>query len=280
MPEYITVYSSVGPRRLGFTGALRKLIQQINTHRWHIRQMFNQNFTNAYRFTRFGVIWNYILPMVPITVWVLLNGLRLFPSFDNVSSVVYVTLGVTLWFLFSGCVTLPIATVESKISEAARSELPLISFVIAGFAQLSFDTLVRIAATAIVFIGFHGAPAITIIATPFVIFFALIFFSGIGLTLAIFNLAYRDINKIVVMLLQYGMLLSAIVFPISRIPVLGQISVFNPFYIFVDSIRTLTVFGELRHPISLGLFSLAGIVFFLIACRLFYAGEQRIKGFA
>ncbi|MEO1241792.1 MAG: ABC transporter permease [Pseudomonadota bacterium] len=278
MTERITIYSS-STDRLSYAGSLQRLIQQIRTHHWHISQMFNQNFTNAYRFTRFGAVWNYILPMVPITVWVLLNGLRLFPSFGDVSSVVYVTLGITLWFLFAGCVTLPINTVESKVGDAARSELPLITFVIASFAQLSFDTLVRLVATIIVFALFHGLPAITVFLTPLIAVFALIFFCGVGLLLAVFNLAYRDINKITTMLLQYGMLLSAIVFPVSRIPMLAEASIFNPFFIFVDSIRTLTVFGEIRHPVPLATFSILGILISVLACRLFFASEQRIKGF-
>lgn len=278
--EDMTVYAAARRDRVTMLGAVNSLRKQIATHWWHIGQLFARDFANSYQMTRFGVVWNYILPIVPITVWVLLSGLRMFPSFDGVSSVAYVTMGITLWFLFSGLVTVPIATVESKIREGAKSELPMIGFIIAGFAQLLFDTMVRAIAASLVFVFFQGAPFIASLAAPVVLLFAAVFFAGIGLFLAVFNLAFRDINKVVTMLLQYGMLLSAIVFPIDRIPLLSEYSYLNPFFVFVDSIRTLAVFGELRHPLALLGFSAAGVLLFLFACKLFYVSERRLKGFA
>lgn len=280
MTEAITVYSAVQDERVTTVAALKALALQIVRHRWHIRQLFIRDFASSYQLTRFGVVWNYLLPIVPITVWVLLSALRMFPSFEGVSSVVHVTMGVTLWFLYSGLVMSPISTVESKIREGTKSEMPLIGFVIAGFAQLFFDTLVRAIATASVFAFFQGASSIAILAAPLVVMAGSLFFTGVGLILAIFNLAYRDIVKIVGMLLQYGMLLSGVVFPIDEIPVLSDYVALNPFYVFVESVRTLSVSGTLQHPVALAGFSFAGILIFAFACRFFCASEKRLKGFA
>jgi ABC-type polysaccharide/polyol phosphate export permease len=280
MRDPVTVYSAAEDERISFASALSGLARQIARRRYHINQLFIREFASAYQLTRFGVVWNYILPIVPISVWVLLSALRMFPSFEGVSSVVNVTMGVTLWYLFAGFLMTPITTVESRIREGAKSEMPLIGYVIAGFAQLLFDTLVRVAATAAVFAYFHGAPSIGGLAAPFVVAAGFIFFSGIGLILAVFNLAYRDIVKIVGVLLQYGMLLSGIVFPIDEIPVLSDLVAFNPFYVFVDSIRTLMTSGDMRHPIALAAFSFAGALLFIFACRFFHASERRLKGFA
>lgn len=280
MNEAVTVYSARDAQKVGIFAAMRALAGQFRDHRWHIGQLFIRDFSNSYQLTRFGVIWNYILPIVPITVWVLLSGLRMFPSFDGVSSVVWVTMGVTLWFLFSGFLMVPISTVESKIREGTKSELPLVGFVIAGFAQLLFDTLVRVIATACVFAFFQGAPHLAALAAPLIVVAAFLFFSGIGMILAVFNLAYRDIVKVVGMVLQYGMLLSGIVFPITEVPILSDYVAFNPFFVFVDSIRTLFVKGTLAHPIALAAFSAAGVLIFALACRFFYVSEKRLKGFA
>ena len=280
MSEELTVYSARVEKKIGFVGALTALAEQFRIHRWHIGQLFIRDFSNSYQLTRFGVIWNYLLPVVPITVWVLLSGLRMFPSFNGVSSVVWVTMGVTLWFLFSGFLMLPITTVEAKIREGSKSDLPLIGFVIVGYAQLFFDTMVRLIATAGVFAFFQGVPDPAAIAVPLVVVAAFLFFAGIGLILAVFNLAYRDIAKVVAMVLQYGMLLSGIVFPITEVPVLSDFVAWNPFFVFVDSIRTLCVAGTLSHPAALAGFSASGLLIFLFACRFFYLSENRLKGFS
>lgn len=280
MSENITVYSAKKHERVSAFEAVRALATEIWTHRWHIAQIFRRDFANTYRLTRFGAIWNYILPLVPISVWVTLNSLRLFPVFDGVKSVVYVTMGVTAWFFFAGFVSVPISTVESKIKEVSRSQLPLIGVIIASFANLIFDTLVRFAGVVIVFAIFQGAPHWQVIFAPLVVLSGMLFFSGLGLTLAVFNLAYRDVAKVVSIILQYGMLLSSVVFPFDHMPPLSEISLFNPFYVFIDATRTLAVFGELRHPIALGVFSFVGVLLFLFSCRLIYVAQPRLKGFA
>lgn len=280
MGEEITVYSARTNPRTSTLEAVRMLAQEIWSHRWHIGQMFRRDFASAYLFTRFGAVWNYVLPLVPISVWVLLNGLRFFPSFEGVKSVVYVTLGVTLWFLFVGFISLPIATVESKIKEVSRSQMPLVGVIIASFAGLVFDTAVRLAGTVAVFAIFHGLPHWQVIYTPLVVFFGALLFTGLGLVLAVFNLAYRDIAKLVSITLQYGMLLSSVVFPLDGIPLLAKISLFNPFFVFIDAVRTLAVFGEIRHPTALFGFSCAAVIVFLFACRLIHVSQARLKGFA
>jgi len=279
MSEKYVVYSAK-PVKAGSITSLKNLWANLNQYQWHISQMFHQDFVSAYRLTRFGAIWNYILPLVPLTVWVLLNTLRFFPSFDGVSSVVYVTIGVTLWFLFAGLVSTPITTIESRIKDSAKSRIPIVGIVVANLARLSFDTLVRIAGTALIFGLFQGAPHWMIIFVPFVAFFAFFFFSGLGLMLAIFNLAFRDINKIVPILLQYGIMLSSVIFPLDSIKVLAQVSLFNPFYVFIDTIRTLIVFGEINHPVPLAGFSVIGIIMFVFACRLIEETEPRLRGWA
>lgn len=280
MNDQITVYSARANPRFTTIGAVKNLIADAWQYRWHIGQMFKRDFAGNYRLTRFGVVWNFILPLVPISVWVMLNSLRFFPSFNGVSSVVFVTFGITLWFLFAGFVSLPISTIESKIKQVSVSGLPLIGVIIASFASLSFDTLVRLVGTVLVFLIFHGAPDWRVIFTPIIVLFAMLFFSGAGLILATVNLAYRDVRKVVTIALQYGMLLSSVLFPLDGIPFLAKASLFNPFYVFIDAIRTLTVFGELHHPVALFAFCYASVVVFLFACRLFQASEQRIKGFA
>ncbi|MEL6371093.1 MAG: ABC transporter permease [Pseudomonadota bacterium] len=280
MGEKVTVYSAKWDPHISTFATVRALFKEIRDHRWHIAQLFRRDFFANSRLTRFGSVWNYILPLVPLTVWVLLNALRLFPGFNGVSSVVYVTLGITFWFLFAGFVSVPIGTIESRIKEVARSQMPLVGMIIAGFATLSFDTLVRIVGTAIVFAIFHGLPDWKIILVPIVVFFGTLFFSGLGLTLGVFNLAYRDIGKLVTIALQYGILLSSIIFPLDQIEFLGKISLFNPFYVFIDAIRTLTVFGEIRHPVPLAVFSGLGVLIFLFSCRLLYISQSRLKGFA
>ncbi len=69
-------------------------------------------------------------------------------------------------------------------------------------------------------------------------------------------------------------------FPLTNIPLMAQISVYNPFYIFIESLRSVIIFGTIPHFYSLLAFCAASVVVFVFGCRLFQISEQRLKGFA
>jgi lipopolysaccharide transport system permease protein len=140
--------------------------------------------------------------------------------------------------------------------------------------------MVRLVGCVAVFAIFQGFPSWKIVFAPVIVFFALLLFAGLGLTLAIFNLAYRDIGKLTPVILQYGLLLSSVLFPLTNISLIAKISLYNPFYIFIESLRSLIIFGTIPHLNSLLAFCGASVVIFVFGGRLFQVSEQRLKGFA
>ena len=155
----LTVYHRLSRRDASLKDALEHTIGSVIAHRWHILQTFKRDFTSQSNLTRGGALWNYILPLVPLGAYVLLMAMRLFPSFGAVNAVVYITFGVTLYFLFSGLVRIPITVLEGQFSSLSKSNTPIISATIASVSQLMFETLIRSALVIVVFIAFQGAPS-------------------------------------------------------------------------------------------------------------------------
>ncbi|MEL7219004.1 MAG: ABC transporter permease [Pseudomonadota bacterium] len=259
-------------------GALIALWREIVAHRWHISVSFQRELAGQARLTQLGQLWNYILPLVPISVYALLMSLRLFPSFGGVSGIVYIAIGVTVWFYLAGLVRRPMETTEARIRESGRTGFPLSAATVAGSAQLVFDTGVRLAAVIILFALFQGVPAWQLVYVPVVALAATLFFLGAGLFLAMLNLVYRDVGRVVAIGLQYGIFLSGVLFPLDRIPALASAMQFNPFYVFIENMRRLATSGSIIHPEALAIFSVLGIVLFLGGARLFYVLEARFRG--
>lgn len=230
------------------------------------------------RLTRFGSLWNYFLPLVPITVYIALMGLRVFPSFGAVSGIVYVAIGVTLWFLFAGFVQVPIQTLEGRFRELSRTEFPIMAAIVGNFGTLLFDTAIRLALVALIFVIFQGWPDWRVVFLPVLLGCAALFFFPLGLMLALLNLAYRDVNKVVRVALQYGLFLSGVLFPVEGLPVLGALEPFNPFHAFIESARTLAVSGTLTSWPSLVGFALAGLALGAVSLKAFYVLELRLRG--
>lgn len=258
----------------GILAALRGLASQILQNRWQIWMTFKRNFTGNYKGTGLGPMWNFILPLVPITIYVFLAKFRLFPSVDHIDPAVYITCGVTVWFVCSNAVQATMSSVLNDGSIAARTSFPLVGAVVAGYSQIAFETVLRLAATLVVTLFLFGLPSPLSVLFPFILLPPLLLFVGAGIFLAIFNVAYRDVGQVTGIALQYAIFLSCVIFPLPH-----QYMRFNPFAVTVNEVRHWMLYGQLQHPYEYAAVSVLGLVVFMLAARTLYVAEYRIRGY-
>ncbi len=262
----------------GSIRAIRDLIDEVWTFRSHIKIVFKEQFRAAYSGTGLGIFWNYVLPLVPLTVYWMLSKLRVFPNFEGVDSATFLTFGVTLWFLFTGCVQTPIQVVHSRNKEAMKTAFPLSAAIVSGFGRLLFDTLIRVMFVTIVVIMTQSWPGLQSLLLPVVMLPAVLLFIGGGLLLGILNVIYNDVSRVVTILLQYGIFVSGVLFPLSDMDLLSTLILFNPFAVFIDACRTIVFQGVIENfSVYLVMTGLALIVF-VLSCRVFFIMEYRIRG--
>jgi len=258
--------------------AIRELYGEMIRYKEQIWTVFRQNFRNSYHGTSMGVAWNFILPLVPITVYLFLTKIRVFPTFDGVSGSTFLTFGVTIWYVFVGFVQLPINTVSSRSKEAMKTALPLSASIVSSFATLVFDTLVRLILVIVIVIGTKSWPEITAPGLFLVFIPGFFLFFGSGLILSILNVVYKDISRVTTILLTYGLFVSGVIFPLGTSTIAVWNSRLNPFAVFVNAGREIVFDGQLETYTPLAIWSVIGIFMFIFGARLFYVMEYRIRG--
>jgi len=258
--------------------ALRNLYEEMVRYKEQIWTVFRQNFRNSYYGTSMGVVWNFILPLVPVTVYLFLTKIRVFPTFDGVSGSTFLTFGVTIWYVLVGFVNLPINIVSSRSNEAMKTALPLSASIVSGFATLVFDTLVRLVLVIAIVIGTKSWPSMTSPALFLVFIPAFFLFFGSGLILSILNVVYKDISRVTTILLTYGLFVSGVIFPLGTSSIAVWNSRLNPFAVFVNACREIVFEGQFETYIPLVIWSVFGVFVFIIGARLFYVMEYRIRG--
>lgn len=257
--------------------ALKNLAGEIYSFRDQIKTVYYQNFRNSYHGTGFGILWNFILPLVPLTVYLFLTKIRVFPAFDGVNSSTYLTFGVTVWFVFTGFVLLPINVVDSSKKQAMRTSLPLSTSIVSAFANLVFETFVRICLVTIIIVATGSWPEWTSPLVFLLFFPAFFLFFGAGLILSIMNVIYKDISRLVTIILQYGIFVSGVIFPLGSSELVQTLNNFNPFAVMVESSRELVFKGEILNWLPLLIWTSLGVLIFFLGCRLFYVMEYRIR---
>ena len=261
-----------------YVEAAKALFSEAIRFRSHIATIFVQQFRNSYQGTKLGVFWNFILPLLPISVYVMLATFRVFPSFEGIPAALAIAFSATIWFLFSSCISTPISVVRNRNAEAMKTSLPLSSSVIASFAQTVFELMVRGLAVVAIAAAVLQPPSWTIPLALLVVLAGVTLFFGLGLLLAILNIVYSDIQRVVSVVLMYGIFLSGVIFPLSHINEIAWLEWANPFAAFIKASRELAFTGALTEAMPLIIWSVVGLVAALVGLRTFYVMEKRIRG--
>jgi lipopolysaccharide transport system permease protein len=182
-----------------------------------------------------------------------------------------------MWMLFTGMITRPIQVVRSRTQEAMKTSIPLTAAISSSFAQLCFDTLVRVALLAVLVAVFGPLPKVHLPFFILAVLTGLTFCLSLGLILSVFNMIYPDIDRLTTIILQYGIFLSGVIFPLGTMGPLAVLENYNPFNVFIKSSRDFLFFGA--HAETMALLAWTGVaaVSLLLAARFFYIMEHRIR---
>ncbi len=264
--------------KAGILMSLRSIYADIWAFRSHIGIVFGARFQAAYKGTGMGLIWNYALPLVPLTLYWFLSTIRIFPNFEGVDGSTFITFGVSLWFLLTGCIQVPIDILEGRNAESMKTEFPMSASIMSGFAQLLFDTLVRFTFVFLIIAVNQNWPMWQALFLPLLIAPGLLGLIGIGLILGILNIAYNDVSRVTRIFLQYGIFVSGVIFPLAEAGWLAKINTINPFSIYIDVCRDIFFQGILVDGVRYFATAFLSIIFFLVAVRVFYVMEYRVRG--
>ena len=273
----LTVIRSDTRHHKGYFGSVMDLFNEICLYRNQIWSVYKRNFRNSYYGTGLGVVWNFILPLVPLTVYVFLSQIRVFPVFEGVDRATYVAFGVTIWFVLTGFVQVPMSIVASRTKEAMKTSIPLSSSIVSAFADLAFETFARMIFIILMMIFMKIIPSALGPLVLGVFFAGFFLFFGAGLILSVLNAIYKDFARVTDIILRYGLFLSGVIFPIGKSDLAVLLSKLNPFAVFVNASREIVFDGYILNWTALLIWSGLGLFVFLIGCRLFYVMEYKLR---
>ena len=273
----IKIYSPDDRLSTGFLSACRALLSEVWRLRYQVKVSFMRDFKASYLGTRLGVFWNIALPLFPVAIYIVLAATRVVPQFEQLNPMVAIALNATLWFFFVGCVRTPMSIVKTRNAEAMKTSLPLSVAICASFGRLSFDTVVRFSLLLILAIMTLSIPAYTAPLSILALLSAVCFFFGLGLFFAILSTAMPDLERIVDVVLNYGIFVSGVIFPLAAFGPLAFLDWANPFAVFIAATRQLIFGGGLSHPMAFACFAVFSWLFLIFAMRLFYVMEKRIR---
>ncbi len=275
-PFHAATYEAHTAERMGVVTALRLLVRTVRAYWPQIRLNMIQDWADTYRGSYLTLLWAVVMPIVPMSVFMVLAAMRIFHGDERFPAGVYIAAGVTIWMLFAETITITINALRGLSHSLADAQTPLIVPLVSKYSMLFSDTAIRLVAL-VAWLLIGGVPfQWTMLAFP-LLFLPMIAFSvGLGLILATFNIVLPDIDQLTGMVLRYAIFFSYAFFPLPDVAWVRAFNVWNVPAIFIVNIREILVLGTCPQPVHFIGACVVGLLLFALGIRTFFRLEPRI----
>lgn len=199
-----------------------------------------------YKQAAVGVGWAIVQPVVAAAIFALFLGKYAGITSEDVPYLLFALAGMVPWTYFSNAAlngSQALVANESMLRKLyfPREVLPL-SAVLASLV----DLLPGIGVLAVAILLYGGSPDITWLAVGVPVILLLTFAAAVSVALSAINVYYRDVKYALPFMIQIGLFLSPVVYPLTSIPEQwrGIYSVLNPAATAIDDLRRLMLHDE------------------------------------
>ncbi|MBI3945602.1 MAG: ABC transporter permease [Armatimonadetes bacterium] len=248
---------------------------------WRARELtwrlFLRDFNARYRQSVLGVAWAVVLPVATVATFVFLNRSGVLNIGDTgVPYPAYALLSLAVWQVFASGIGLCSNAIVAGGGMVVKINFPKETLVLAHLGQVLFDTAVRLATVALVFVLFRVAPRWTAVFLPLVLVPMVLLTLGLGLALAWFNALVRDVGHVLTPVTTFLLFMTPVLYPNTNKGLLAVVTPYNPLAVLVSAGRDVVITGHLTDPGSFAAVAALSVVVFVISWRVFHLVEPRL----
>lgn len=244
-----------------------------------IRELTSREIKRKYARSFLGVLWSVLNPLLTMIVMTMIFSYMFRRDIKNFP--IYYLTGQTIWTLFSTATTTAMSSLVDNRTLLLKVKLPKQTFVLSriytalvnfGYSCIAFGVILFV----YVVTG-RMSLSTTVLLLPIDILFTLLFAVGIGYALAILYVFFADIKYLYSVLLTLWMYMSAIFYPVDRMPEYFKYLIgFNPVYCFIAFARQLIQDERVPDPVLWLKIIMFGTCSFVIGYFVFAKNENKV----
>jgi lipopolysaccharide transport system permease protein len=238
------------------------MARAIWNYRGFVMGSVKRDFQSRYRNSMLGATWAVINPLAMIVVYTVIFSQIMRARLPGVESGfgygIYLCAGVLTWGLFAEITSRAQAVFLDNSNLIKKISFPRIClpFILVINAGLNFAIVFSL------FLGFlvlsGNFPGIVALAALPVLAIQIAFSIGLGITLGVLNVFFRDVGQLFLVVLQFWFWLTPIVYPISIIPEEARPLIrWNPMSSLISAYQEIFAYGRwpqwepLLYPLAL-----------------------------
>lgn len=255
----------------------RDMVEELLQSRELIWRLFLRDFSAHYKQSVLGVLWAVIMPVGTVAAFAFLGKSGVLNIDDvNVPYPAYALLGLTIWQLFAGGLTVCSNSIVAGGSMVVKINFPKETLVIASMGQALVDMIIRVALLVSVFFYYRIVPQWTALFFPLLLIPLMLLTLGLGFLLALLNVLVRDIANMVTLGTTFLLFMTPILYPPCKSGILASVTMFNPLAALVAGPRDMVITGYLTNPGGYALATAFCLVLFCVSWRFFHMVEPRM----
>jgi lipopolysaccharide transport system permease protein len=275
--DQVTVYKQDNNVDDSLIAACKNAVLTIKIYKWLIWVEFKKNFFSPYTQSGIGKLWAFILPLIPISVYLLLGYLRVLNIGDDMPYPVFIISGMTFWFLIREGIQTTMRSIQRNAHILSKLKMPFLVIILSNLGSVIANFMIRLSFLILIMILFNFYPGFRILFLPIIIFPVILFCCGLGVILSILNTTNNDVGNFADIFLSYGLFVSSVIFSMPTSGVIGTINKLNIFNEFIVVLRQFIVFGSLNDPLKYLLITTISIFIFLISIRYQHRMQYLIR---
>ncbi len=274
------VYSANYRCNSSLLSVLKETLAQIKTYKWQILLAIKKRIKVTYEQDTFSLFWAILMPIIPMTVYMILAQVKVFNTVKDMPFIYYIAIGMMMWLLMASIIQTVMISIKSEASILTTTNFPIIASMLSLVGSILNDTAIRIIAVTAIVIWYQlDISFMTVIMTLLSMIPAAIFAFALGIILSIMDIVIQDTRRVVDIFLRYGLFVSSVIFPFPTEGIIGFINKFNFFNTYTNATRDILYHGY-TDDFSIFIYTtIVGVVLMLIALKLLYTMEYKIRAY-
>src|SRR3989338_7613719 len=198
-----------------------------------------------YRQTILGIAWAVLQPLAFMTIFTLVFGKFGKVSSDGTPYPLFSYTGLVPWTLFTSGLSLAVSSVAANMSLVKKIYFPREVFPLAAIIGCLVDFLIA-ASLVVGLMVFYRVPVQhQLLWLPWLLALEVAFLVSVALAASALNVFSRDIKYIVPLVVQLGLFVTPVIYPISKVPAhLLPWYMLNPMAVVIDGMRKAILHGQ------------------------------------
>ena len=277
MPDSVKTYQPDNSLKKGYFSIFKEISDEIVENRWLTWQLFKRDFLTVYKQSFIGVLWAFIIPLVSIGTFVLLNQAGIFTFGEiGIPYPIYALLGMAFWQLFSTGLIAGSGSLAKAGNMITKINFSKKSLVIASMGQALISFLIQFGLVVALFAFYGIAPSPLIILVPILIIPIILFTLGLGFILSLLNGVVRDVGNMLSVLITFLMFLTPILYTKPTEGLLAVITTYNPLYYLAAAPRDIVLINRVSETGGFLVSAVLAIAVFLVCLVIFHLTETRV----